>query len=435
MRLPQEKMVPVLNETVHKLVYTSAHSRTVKVYERERSLILLRASEGATNQEIAQELRRSHNTVGSWRSYLVKLVPLLNTVSIAAPKELKKLYFEALEDAYRSGAPCKYSEVVRNTVKLIACQNPKDYGFEISHWSLSFLQKAVIGKLESADDKKISIGAIYQILEKDNIRPWRVRYWLHSREKYEDYESYSAKVKAINAVYQLAADCRKHSDEADVCIYSFDEMTGTQALIHEYVRPVTSGHPEQVDPNYKRKGTTALIAFFDIMSGRVINGNLGPTRTEVDTAKALRLVVQQNKDKKHIFVCDNLNTHISESVVRTVAELISYKGDLGEKGKSGILKNKESRMEFLRIEEHQIQFLFTPIHCSWLNQVEIWFGIISRQLLRRGNFESVEELERAIRAFIDQWNDCYAHPFKWTYNSVPENPNKEEKGTTDLITA
>ena len=427
MRLPPEKMIPNMNDTVAAMVKNYANSRTCKVYERVRSRILYYASQGWDNQEIAEEIGMHINTVGKWRVHLVSCVPLLNLVAEQNPKKLRKLYCDTLMDEHRSGAPIKYSENVRSEIKLIAVKNPKDYGFTISHWSLPFLEKAVKENVKAPNIEDISIGVIYNILTRDEIKPWKIQYWLHSAEKYNDYESFKTKVQAINAVYDLAAECRKHTEGVGINIYSFDEMTGTQALMHEHTKPVAPGYAEHVDPNYKRNGVLALTAFFDVVNGTVINGCLGATRTEEDLVGALRKVISQNPENEHIFICDNLNTHLSEGVVRLVAELIGYEGDLGKKNIRGILHNKASRMEFLGNPDHKIRFLFTPLHCSWLNQIEIWFGIINRQLLKRGNFESVEYLKQCIVDYIEQWNTGYAHPFKWSYNKVPSNPNADKK--------
>ena len=120
-----------------------------------------------------------------------------------------------------------------------------------------------------------------------------------------------------------------------------------------------------------------------------------------------------------IFIVDQLNTHKSESLVRYVAQACGIEVDLGIKGKDGILKSQATRAAFLQNEGHRIRFVYTPTHTSWLNQIEIWFSILVRRLLKRGSFSSVNELRERILAFIDYFNKTMAKPFKWTYAGRP----------------
>ena len=198
---------------------------------------------------------------------------------------------------------------------------------------------------------------------------------------------------------------------------SLDEMTGIQALERKYPdMPLESGKIQRREFEYIRHGTQTLIASFDVATGSVIKASVGDTRTEVDYLEHVQQTIATNPDatKWHL-VMDCLNTHQSESLVRYVAQVEGLEIDLGIKGKSGILKSMQTRTDFLTDKTHRIVFYFTPKHCSWLNQIEIWFGILMRKLLRRGNFISQADLKSRILAFIDYFNRTMAKPFKWTY--------------------
>jgi len=99
-------------------------------------------------------------------------------------------------------------------------------------------------------------------------------------------------------------------------------------------------------------------------------------------------------------------------LVKLIAETLNIKDELGQKGKSGILKNLKTRERFLSDKYHRIRFLYTPKHCSWLNQIEIWFGILTRKILRYGNFKSIDELRKRIESFIEYYNRTMAKVFK-----------------------
>ena len=105
--------------------------------------------------------------------------------------------------------------------------------------------------------------------------------------------------------------------------------------------------------------------------------------------------------------------------MQKVAELTGHQGDLGEKDKSGILKNLKTRKEFLVDPGHSVRFVYTPRHCSWLNQVEIWFGVLARKVIKRGNFISAKDLGEKMEMFISYFNRTMAKPYRWTYKGLP----------------
>jgi transposase len=203
---------------------------------------------------------------------------------------------------------------------------------------------------------------------------------------------------------------------------SVDEMTGIQALERiAPTQPMQSGQVERREFEYTRHGTQCLIGNFDVVTGEVITPTVQLTRTEEDFAKHIQRTVATDPEATWIFVCDNLTTHVSESLVRYVAEACDIELDLGKKGKSGVLKSVETRKEFLKESGHRIRFVYVPKHTSWLNQIEIWFSILVRRVIKRGNFRSTADLREKILAFIDYFNRTLAKPFKWTYTGRPLN--------------
>jgi transposase len=203
-------------------------------------------------------------------------------------------------------------------------------------------------------------------------------------------------------------------------VISTDEKTGIQALERAHADlPMKPGLEKRMEFEYIRNGTQCLIANFDVATGEIVSPSVGPTRNEEDFASHIERTIDTDPQAPWIFVSDQLNTHKSESLVRLVANRCGVKEDLGVKGKSGILESMDSRVEFLQNPTHRIRFVYTPKHTSWLNQVEIWFSILVRRLLKRAGFKSTEELRNRILAFIDYFNRTMAKPFKWTYAGRP----------------
>jgi len=161
------------------------------------------------------------------------------------------------------------------------------------------------------------------------------------------------------------------------------------------------------------------MANWDVAKGRVREATIGPTRTEEDFVAHVKMTVDTDSEAGWVFVVDQLDTHMSEGLVRLVASRCNIDVDLGIKGRRGILKSMRRRKEFLADASHRIRFVYTPRHCSWLNQVEIWFSILARRLLKRSSFSSLDDLRDRLIAFIRYFNSVLAKPFKWTYTGRP----------------
>jgi hypothetical protein len=198
-------------------------------------------------------------------------------------------------------------------------------------------------------------------------------------------------------------------------VVSTDEKPGIQALERDGATlPTKEDKVERREFNYIRHGTQVLTSNIHLATGKLITTTIADTRTEADFVEHIARLIQSDPNAGFIILCDQLNTHKSESLVRFIAKVLEDDQELGKKGKSGILKNMETRQAYLSDPQHRIRFVYTPKHCSWLNSIEVWFSILNRHVLCRGNFTSIQDLTEKIQRSIAYYNEHLARGWKWS---------------------
>lgn len=387
MRKP--KFPVILDDTEREELQKITRKQTEKFSLVFRAKIILMADEGMKYQTIAKKLDVNNNVITDWTARWHEMA--------------NKPIHERLQDRPRSGAPDKFSPEELCKIIALSCEKPEYYGRPITHWTLRELSEEAV-KQDIVESISVSYMAV--LLKKNDLKPHQSQYWLNVKPD----DRRDERINDICTVYKNAL-----TSPEDVVI-SVDEMTGIQAL--ERIAPdlpMQKGRVQSIEFEYERHGTQTLLGGFNVATG-VIDGLVQETRTEVDFVNSISYFIEKNPEATtYHFVADQLNTHKSESLVRFVADYCGDTQELGVKGKSGLLKSMQTREDYLHSDDRCIVFHYTPKHASWMNQIEIWFGILMRKVIKRGNFTSQKDLKTKILNFMNYFNETMAKPFKWTY--------------------
>ena len=404
----------VLTEKQHKIVDDITRSKTASLRLIQRCQIILLAFGGAFNATIAEKVGLHRVQVGLWRRRWQESADALVAVECReTTAELCRVIEDVLGDAPRMGSTGTFSGEQVTQILAVACEPPELSGRPIVAWTGRELTHEVIkrGIVES-----ISISQVKRYLDEAKLKPHRSEYWLNTTEK--DPELFKQQVHIVCNCYLQAPELYFQCNTHTVCV---DEMTGIQALErNQETKPIKPGLPARVEFEYARHGTLCLIGNWHTVLGQMIAPTIGVTRTEEDFLRHIHNTISIDPEAGWVFVADNLNTHCSESLVQYVAGLEGIDlAMLGKKGRCGILKSMASRQAFLSDPDHRVRFTYTPKHSSWLNQIEMIFGIVSRRALRHANLKSLDDLRERLLDFIDYFNRTFARPFRWTYTGRP----------------
>lgn len=315
-----------------------------------RAKLALMVHEGHATSAIASALGLSRPTVTLWR------------------ERLACFGLEGLQEAPRPGRPRRIAEAQRLQLLALACE-PAEEGGRATPTLDEVCERAVAQHVV----ERISRSHLHRILQAGDVRPHRVRQWLHSPDP-----QFREKVNAICELYRRAP--------RDAVVLSIDEKTGIQAIERKHAdRAPAPGRARRREFEYIRHGTQALTAALDVHSGRVL-ACCSDRRTQHDLVAFMEEVAAAYATGTVHVIWDNLNTHRAQAV---------WDG-------------------FNARHHGRFVFHFTPLHASWVNQIELLFGIYARRVLRHASHVSTEHLRERTQAFVARRNAA-PRPFKWTF--------------------
>lgn len=403
-----------LTEKQHAVLHRIVHSLTAPRRLVQRARLIVLAFGGMGNEAIGEEIGLRRKQVGLWRRRWKQSFDALVAIECRESQAaLRRAIEEILSDAPRSGSSGKFTAEQVTQVLAVACEPADHSGRPIDEWTAREIADEIVRR---GIVPSISASQVNRYLAEAELQPHRSKYWLNTTEK--DPQLFEQQVQTVCQCYLESSELyfQHHTHTLSV-----DEMTGIQALERNAKTiPMKRGQAARIEFEYTRHGTLCLTGNWHVVLGQMIAPTVRPTRTEEDFCWHIHQTLATDPEAGWVFVVDNLNTHCSESLVRYVARLEGIdQSTLGQKHKSGLLESMASRQAFLSDRSHRVRFVYLPKHSSWLNQIEIVFGIVTRRVLRRGNFKSTEALKTRLLDFLDYFNRTFARPFRWTYTGRP----------------
>ena len=363
-----------LTEKQHAILEKIRRSTTAPQRLVQRARLILLAFGGMDNRAISLEIGLQRKQVGLWRRRWRQSFDALVAIECRESQAaFRRALVDVLNDAPRSGSSGKFTAEQVTQILAVACEPASQSGRPIDAWTGREVADEVIHR---GIVPSISTSQVNRYLSEAALQPHRSTYWLNTTEK--DPKLFEQQVQIVCQCYLEAPELYFQQNTHTVCV---DEMTGIQALERNAkTMPMKPGQPARIEFEYTRNGTLCLIGNWHVVLGQMIAPTIRPTRTEEDFCWHIHHTVATEPDAGWVFIVDNLNTHCSESLVRYVARLEGIdQSTLGQKDKSGILKSMASRQAFLSDRSHRVRFVYLPKHSSWLNQIEVVFGIVTRR--------------------------------------------------------
>ena len=391
-----------------------------------RARMILLAYQKLQNIQIAEMVGAERHSVGRWRKRWQDSVDALLSIEMNEPRAvLERSIVDVLRDAHRSGSPGTFSAEQVVQIVATACETPRSCGRPVETWTGRELADEV---QKRSIVPSISTSRVNELLRLVDLQPHRQKYWCFTTEK--DPELFQAQADEVCQTYLSATEAYHQDHTRTVCV---DEMTSLQANERRAeTRPARPGQVAKIECQYTRYGTLSLTGSWDVVEGQMIQTTIDETRNAEDFADHIQRTVERDPSANWIFVVDNLNTHYGEPIVRAVAEMLGIDpDDLGDKKKRrGILGSTTSRREFLTDKSHAVRFVFIPKHSSWLNQIEVIFGVIAKRVIRRGSFTSKADLKEKLYSFVEYFNLTFAKPLNWTCTGKPTTSRKPQRPRT-----